>query len=275
MIDYLLIGHVTQDLTPAGPLMGGTASYSAITAQRLGKRVGVVTRASPDFNVEGRLPGIEVHCVPDAQTTTYENVYQGNNRTQWIRATAGPLTLDDVPPAWRGAPIVHLAPLTQEFPPSLALSFPRARVGATPQGWLRQWDEAGRVGYKPLPDPLKHLRGIDALIFSAEDVAHDPAAMRALIRAVPLAVITQAQEGAVVHTINGPRPLPARPAQIVDPTGAGDVFAAAFLVRLGETDDPFEAAAFANVVASFSIEGQGISAIPTRETVEAWLAAHR
>ena len=26
-IDYLVIGHVTQDLTPNGPLLGGTASY--------------------------------------------------------------------------------------------------------------------------------------------------------------------------------------------------------------------------------------------------------
>jgi sugar/nucleoside kinase (ribokinase family) len=52
------------------------------------------------------------------------------------------------------------------------------------------------------------------------------------------------------------------------------VFAAAFFIRLYASGDPFEAAAFANVVASFAIEAQGIAGIPTRGEVEAWLAAH-
>lgn len=271
--DYLLIGNITQDITPNGLVMGGTATYSAITAHRLGWRVGVVSRVGPDVDIAGRLPGIEVHAVPSACTTTYENVYHGNVRTQWVRAIADPLTLDDVPLAWRRASIVHLGPLTQEFEPELARAFPGVLVGATPQGWLRQWDAQGRVSAKPLPRPHEQLRGIQALVFSPEDVAHDTAAMMELVQAVPLAVITHAQEGAVVYTADGPRALPARPATVVDPTGAGDVFAAAFFIRLAERNDPFEAAAFANSVASFSIEGFGTEGIPTREQVEAWLRA--
>jgi len=58
----------------------------------------------------------------------------------------------------------------------------------------------------------------------------------------------------------------------VDPTGAGDVFAAAFMIRLIETDDPCQAAQFANTVASFSIEGPGVSGIPMRHQVEAYVA---
>lgn len=271
MPDYLLIGNVTQDITPFGLVMGGTATYSAITAHRLGQSVAVVTRAGPDLDVAAKLPGIAVHVLPGPCTTTYENVYHGTVRTQWVRAVAGPLMLDDVPPAWRRAPIVHLGPLTQEFEPSLAQAFPDALVGATPQGWLRQWDEQGRVSYKPLARPHEQLRGIQALVFSPEDVAYDPAAMMELVQAVPLAVVTQAQEGAVVYTSDGPRPFPARPAKVVEPTGAGDVFAAAFFIRLAETGDPYEAAVFANTAASFSIEGLGAAAIPTREQVEAWL----
>jgi sugar/nucleoside kinase (ribokinase family) len=57
----------------------------------------------------------------------------------------------------------------------------------------------------------------------------------------------------------------------MDPTGAGDVFSAAFLIRLAETGDPCEAARFANVAASFSIEAPGVSGIPTRRQVEAYL----
>jgi len=42
-VDYLVIGHIACDLTPAGPRLGGTAAYAALTARALGLRVGVVT----------------------------------------------------------------------------------------------------------------------------------------------------------------------------------------------------------------------------------------
>jgi hypothetical protein len=42
-IDYLVIGHLTQDIIPDGFRLGGTAAYSALTARALGLRVGIVT----------------------------------------------------------------------------------------------------------------------------------------------------------------------------------------------------------------------------------------
>ena len=42
-IDYLLIGHITQDITTEGPRLGGSVTYSALTAQAIGLRVGIVT----------------------------------------------------------------------------------------------------------------------------------------------------------------------------------------------------------------------------------------
>jgi sugar/nucleoside kinase (ribokinase family) len=69
--------------------------------------------------------------------------------------------------------------------------------------------------------------------------------------------------------------VPGFPAVEVDPTGAGDVFAAAFLVRLQETEDPVQAARFANAVASFCVEGPGVAGIPTREQVEERLSISR
>ena len=62
-------------------------------------------------------------------------------------------------------------------------------------------------------------------------------------------------------------------AKEVDPTGAGDVFGTAFLLRYAETRDALVAARFANVVASMSVEAQGIDAIPMRDVVEQWVAA--
>ena len=61
----------------------------------------------------------------------------------------------------------------------------------------------------------------------------------------------------------------------VDPTGAGDVFAAAYLIRYHETGDPYEAAQFANLVASFSVEAPGTEGIPTRDEVLTYLSLKR
>ena len=47
-VDYLVIGHVAHDLTPEGFRLGGTTAYSALTAQALGLRVGIVTASGPE-----------------------------------------------------------------------------------------------------------------------------------------------------------------------------------------------------------------------------------
>jgi sugar/nucleoside kinase (ribokinase family) len=271
-IDYLLIGNITEDLTSQGPVPGGTALYSALTAHRLGKRVGLVTRAPNLAKIRALLPAVALHVLPTERASTFENRYQGNHRQQIIHHVAAPMTLDDVPVEWRSAPIVHFGPIAREVHHSLIGSFPNSLVCATPQGWMRKWDAEGLVSYMPLADVHSLFRPIDVLVFSAEDVAHDPFAIRKLIDSVPTAVVTEAADGAVVHTKEGSRRLPARPANVVVPTGAGDVFAAAYFVHLYESGDPYEAAAFANVVASFAIEAVGIKGIPTRDKVEAWFA---
>jgi sugar/nucleoside kinase (ribokinase family) len=61
--------------------------------------------------------------------------------------------------------------------------------------------------------------------------------------------------------------VPALPRAEVDPTGAGDVFAAAFLVRYHETGDALEAAAFAACAASCVVEGIGASTLGDRAEV--------
>jgi sugar/nucleoside kinase (ribokinase family) len=54
----------------------------------------------------------------------------------------------------------------------------------------------------------------------------------------------------------------------VDPTGAGDVFAAAFFVRLLNTRDPWEAARFANRMAAISVTRPGVAGVPSMEEVQ-------
>ena len=48
----------------------------------------------------------------------------------------------------------------------------------------------------------------------------------------------------------------------MDPTGAGDVFAAAFLLALARGDDPVDAARLGAAAASIVVEGRGGDALP-------------
>jgi sugar/nucleoside kinase (ribokinase family) len=54
----------------------------------------------------------------------------------------------------------------------------------------------------------------------------------------------------------------------VDATGAGDIFAAAFFIRLYKTRDPWEAARFATLLASHSVTRVGLDGIPTAREIE-------
>ncbi|MFP3855064.1 MAG: carbohydrate kinase family protein, partial [Anaerolineales bacterium] len=56
--------------------------------------------------------------------------------------------------------------------------------------------------------------------------------------------------------------------ETVDPTGAGDIFAACFISRYLETKDPEESARFANELAAFSTTREGMDSIPTAEEIE-------
>jgi sugar/nucleoside kinase (ribokinase family) len=53
----------------------------------------------------------------------------------------------------------------------------------------------------------------------------------------------------------------------VDPTGAGDVYIAAFDIKYSETKDPYKSARFASAAASFVVEDWGPKNIPTEEMV--------
>jgi sugar/nucleoside kinase (ribokinase family) len=54
----------------------------------------------------------------------------------------------------------------------------------------------------------------------------------------------------------------------VDATGAGDVFAACFFVRLFQTRDPWEAGRFATILAAHTVTRVGLDGIPTAAEIE-------
>lgn len=68
--------------------------------------------------------------------------------------------------------------------------------------------------------------------------------------------------------------VPAAPVEVVDTTGAGDVFHGAYAHALGEGRGAIDAARFAAAAAALSCTGIGRSALPAAAAVEALLARH-
>ena len=295
-IDYLVVGHVCLDLVggdgregapedgagrarSSSPVLGGTATYAALTARKLDQRVGVVTSADFDPRIIDTLVGrdnfrvaatdVRVARLPAEATTCFVNTYERSGRRQQIRALAEPLRAAHVPPEWRSAPTVHLAPVALDVAIDLVPAFPGALLGVTPQGWMRAWDEQGHVRAAPWEAAELVLGHADAVIFSVEDVT-DPRLVLRYAEQARLLVVTEHRRGAVVYERGGPpRRSPAfRSAREVDPTGAGDVFAAAFLTHYRRTGDALASADYANCAASFAVEKRAWQGIPTREQVE-------
>lgn len=269
--DYLVIGHVAKDNTPHGAILGGTCSYAALTAHKLGQRTVAVTSYGPDIPSMAALNGVEIENVPHSQSTTFENTYVDGKRYQKWLASSHSLSLENVPPAWRNAPIVHLAPLSQEMSPAMCGQFPNSLLCVTMQGWLRGQDDRYNVVYRPHPELEAWLSKIDVMVLSVADLFGDRAAMTHLLTSVKLGVETVGPEGCKVYHDGQVIHVPVRPEVEVDPTGAGDIFAPAFFIRYHATGDIIGAARFANACASLSVRKMGMDSIPSLPEVEARL----
>ena len=263
--DFVAVGHLTVDELPGGLRPGGSALYAGLLAHRQGLRVGLLTSFGPDFPREVLPPEIDVVAVPAPASTRFALHYTRAGRTLTLRARAEPLSPVHLPERFADAGVAYLAPVADEVASDFAAAFPEAAVGAGAQGWCRLWDGAGRVSMRPWPDPGPVLARIQALFLSEDDVAGWEAQALRLYQHVPVGALTQAARGAILF-VNGERyPVAPAPATEVEPTGAGDVFAAAFLTAYNRTADPFEAASYAAVAGALTVEAQGIAGIPSRE----------
>jgi sugar/nucleoside kinase (ribokinase family) len=281
--EYLVIGHVCADLLADGTaVLGGTALYSALTAARLGWRVGVLTRGAYGKTIDGiAIPSLESFAgelnivVQDAEAPTmFVNEYLAGRRTQHLPKWAGPIDLRGLPPHWRNARVIHLGPIAQEIDPKQTGGLTPAFLACTPQGWMRDWPRAtgGRVKLHHLRLPGEFVSRLDAIVVSDEEIALARDTVET-VGARRLGVITKGEDGARIFYGGHHADLPGYKVNTVDLTGAGDVFAAAFFVRATDRSaSAVTAARFANAVAALSLRGVGSAGVPTRRAVEEFLA---
>ena len=270
--DFVAIGHVTLDRIGEATRPGGAALFAAVTAHRLGLSVGLLTSHGDDFPLDLIPSKIEVVSIPAADTTRFEHRQSAGGRVSHVRAVADPLTVADVPDDWREAALTLLAPVLDEVDPMIATLFTDGAVGAAAQGWLRDTAPDGLVVPRTWRSPDRLLQSVQALFLSREDILGQEDEVVEWFQRMPVGVLTADRDGALLF-VNGERyEVHPRAAREVDPTGAGDVFAATFLIQYQRASDPWEAATAAACAGSLAVEGEGWSTVADRATLDAALA---
>ncbi len=231
----------------------------------------LITGMHPDFD-QRALEGLDVRATPVGDLPRYANSYDAaGNRTQLLLAGGEPLALVPHLAPGERPDAVLFAPAYHEFRKA-PLRFRESLTGIALQGALRAVGAGQRV--IPHPEPLRVAANFARpgwiAFFSDEDTPDAEGLARYLAARRTLAILTRGHNGATLFELDGTaQHWPALPATPVDPTGAGDCFAAAFMVRLAETDDLALAMRFALAAGALAVEGSGIAGLPTREAIEA------
>lgn len=147
-------------------------------------------------------------------------------------------------------------------------------VALTPQGYLKGVDEAGVIYQREWTGFEEYLVHAAITMVSEEDLSQGNVFNEGLLGRIrscsPIVALTRAGNGVSIYSKDeGELHIPAFPLdreEIVDVTGAGDTFAAAFIVKFRATQNLYEAGVFACLFAAMKIsnrEGIGINTVPT------------
>jgi sugar/nucleoside kinase (ribokinase family) len=281
----VVVGAASRDLAandPRGWRLGGAATYCSLTAARLGLRVGCLLGVDREAfeAAESELglleaAGVQLSLARLEAGPVFENLERGGHRRQrWLSRSdrIGPGLL---PEAWRDAPAWLLVPVAGELGPEWAGAVPRgSRLGLSWQGLLRDFAPNGWV--EPIPPDRSALLEVAGLVVASVDDL--PAGARlsellALTREAAI-VLTAGQGGGVALRKGSLVRYRAEPAsEVVDPTGAGDVFLAALMAAWLLTGELASSATlrFAAAAGSCAVEGLGLAGVPTPGGVAARL----
>ncbi|MBD48011.1 MAG: hypothetical protein CL891_02830 [Dehalococcoidia bacterium] len=268
-LDISVIGHVTKDLNNSHLSVGGAAYYTGMTTLRLGAKTGLLTRCNPEVSSKINRNFTYYMNLGSNVTTSFENTYINGKRSQVLRSLANYIQLTDIPKEIVDSSVVVLAPVAQDIDPKLVLSFPNSMLAISPQGWLRTWDRSGHVARLAWNNNIA-INQAKFLFVSVDDLING-LIPRSWLKSDRIVILTEGTKGALLFVQGVWYRIPAFSAREKDPTGAGDVFVGAYLVRYLELEDPIEAALFASCAASFKAEAIGEMGIPTREEIEARL----
>lgn len=253
----ITVGHVTHDRYGDDIVAGGCAYYGALTQRALGAEVHLVTTVGLDFACDAALAGLSLDVTRAGATTLFTNLYPpGGIRVQRIEAMAPPVA----PPAHLpDAALIHLAPVMQDVDLASWLDAAGGRpVALAVQGWIKDRGPSETVVQTPWQVDGALLGRVAFAACGEEDLVEQGDLLDRLCRHVPVVAFTHGKRGCEVIERGRTRKVGIYPRAVeVDPTGAGDTFAAGFFLGLAQGRSPVDAARLGAAAASIVVEGRG------------------
>lgn len=277
LFGLVTVGHfvidriVSSKITDVEETLGGPPTFVSLAAKKLGVKVGVISKVGKDFHKyvpwleENRVDMSHLQIVEDAYTTKFTLTYKSGKRELRLEHKAPQIVLEDLPSSLY-AKVIHVSPVIEELPLSI---IPELRNRATllsidPQGFVREVDQQGKVKSKRLEDS-SFLEHCDVFKASAQEISTIMGHARLEISmkkireyGVKIILVTMGKKGILAYLDERFYHVPAcKPRILKDSTGAGDVFAGAFLAEYIQRKEPLWCCCVGSAAASFVIEGVG------------------
>ncbi|MBV2156042.1 ribokinase [Kitasatospora sp. SUK 42] len=258
--------------TAATQGFGGKGANQAVAAARMGAATHLVAKIGRDpegaaaladlHGAEVETGGVLAH--PDAPTGQAIVMVDpsGENSIVVVPGANAELTPDEVTAALTR---LHLLPVdvvltSNEVPAECVRATAAALPAPGASGGTRWLHNTAPAGALPEPGPTGRRPLLVANAVEARQLtgaATVTEAARALLRHAEGTVITLGGEGALVATAEGLTALPAPTVEVVDTTGAGDVFCGALAARLAHGASLPDAAATAVAAGAFAVTALG------------------
>lgn len=273
MFDVCIIGHITKDIlrikNEKKEMPGGVAYYFSIALKNLGSKVSLITKvAGKDKDLFNGLirNDIPIFYKDSQETTTFENIYSEDLdfRIQNVKCVAQPFRTKDIPEI--SARIFHLGPLTKEDIPleMLKLLSKKAKISLDIQGFLRKIEKGKveSVDWEEKDEGLAYVNILktnetEAKALSGEDDIRK-AAIKLSAYDIDEIVITIGDKGSLIYSKDKFYSIPSFPVEkIVDVTGCGDTYMAAYIYQRLKFSDINKSGKFAAATASLKLEKSG------------------
>jgi len=271
---------------------GGCATNFALACARLGVKTKLIGRIGDDYWGKSLLKKLRENGVNTADVViskdtktgvTYAIVDEEERSFISYRGGNAHLSITDIPLEKIQADVVHIPSffLLQSLRPHYQKLMKHAKSGGALVSFDTGWDPFNRWRKtKYLFDALRNanvfLPNLDEARMITGKLAASPKelAERLLKMGPEIVCVKLGKNGSVVADHGGTRKIQPFTVEVIDSTGAGDVFNAAFMVGYLKTKDIVRSGIFANAAAAISITGPGWAKYPHASEVNGFLRSY-
>jgi 1D-myo-inositol 3-kinase len=261
-LNVVVVGHITHDDYGDSILPGGSAYYTSGAYFGLGANVRLVTSVGKDFLFKEVFEGLEVFNSVAEKTTTFKNYYPPNGPRIQKCLSQAELISPDLFPKDFDIDILHLAPVISEINiKKWAESLNPRLVVIGLQGFLRKINKDGDVMPAEWHPDKSESDFIDMLFLSEEDLAGHSHLLFELQKKFQFIALTKGRGGSTIYSNGKIINVGIYETIETDPTGAGDIYSAAFAYSRTTGCSVITSAKHASAAASIIVEGKGGSAM--------------